>query len=55
MNRVIECIRVNRWDSAAIRGIRTPGDVLFLKVQIEEKFIFFHVFIEDSYEETHRI
>jgi protein-L-isoaspartate(D-aspartate) O-methyltransferase len=39
MDRVIECIRVNRWDRAGIRGIRNPGVLEAMREVPREAFV----------------
>jgi dephospho-CoA kinase len=47
MKRVVECMREKGWKQAGVTGIRTPDDVRYLKHEIGENFILFHVYIED--------
>ena len=49
MKRVMERIREKGWDRAGVTGIRTPDNVRYLKHEIGENFILFHVYIEDPH------
>ncbi len=49
MKRVIQRIREKGWNRAGVTGIRTPDNVRYLKHEIEEDFILFHVYVEDPH------
>jgi len=49
MKRVIEHIREKGWNRAGVTGIRTPDNVRYLKQEMGENFILFHVYIDDPH------
>jgi dephospho-CoA kinase len=55
MKRVIERIREKHWNRAGVTGIRTPDNVRYLKEEIGENFILFHVYIEDPHTRYKRL
>lgn len=47
IKRVIARIREKGWRRAGVTGIRTPAEIRYLKHEIGENFVLFHVYIEN--------
>lgn len=49
MKLALKRIRSSHWKYAGVTGIRTPEDVRFLKRDLGDDFILFHVYVDEPY------
>lgn len=47
MNLVLRRIQEKLWKRVGVTGIRTPNDIRFLKNQLGDNFVLFHIYIDD--------